>query len=124
MPTRVGIVIDTTRPARRWWLVAGPPTRPELGAGNKERRPSTRVRVRVRNRSRSRMREAESLSFGKGNIASTRPLLGALPEGAPLDNVGTQRASPSRRQCPNIVKDGTPQKARGRHARTKRCRCP
>jgi hypothetical protein len=30
------------------------------------------------------------LSFGWIMVASARPLPGALPEGAPLDNVGTQ----------------------------------
>jgi hypothetical protein len=47
-----------------------------------------------------------------------RPLPGALPEGAPLDNVGTRGTFLWSDSVPNIVKDGTPQEVRGRHART------
>ena len=55
------------------------------------------------------------LSFGWANVASMRPLPGAFPVGAPLDNVGTARALHCGGHAPNIVKDGTPQKAKERH---------
>ena len=51
------------------------------------------------------------LSFGEISGTSTRPLPGVLPEGAPLDNVGTTRALHCGGYAPNIVKDGTPQNA-------------
>jgi hypothetical protein len=54
---------------------------------------------------------ARGLSFGEINGASTRALPGTLPAGAPLDNVGTERALHCGGCAPNIVKDGTPQKA-------------
>ncbi len=48
------------------------------------------------------------LSFGQIDELATRPLPLALPEGVPLDNVGTQRPAPLGGDGPNIVKDGTP----------------
>mgnify|MGYP001546115181 CR=1 len=45
---------------------------------------------------------------GEASVASTRRLPGALPAGAPLDNVGTDRELRVGGCAPNIVKDGTP----------------
>ena len=61
------------------------------------------------------------LSFGQIDEPATRPLPGVLPAGAPLDNVGTRRTAPKTLRRSNIVKNGTPQKARGRHTRGRRC---
>jgi hypothetical protein len=48
-------------------------------------------------------------SIGATGAASTRRLPGALPEGAPCDNVGIERDAHCGGGGPNIVKDGTPQ---------------
>jgi hypothetical protein len=58
---------------------------------------------------------ARGLSFGEINGAATRALPGTLPAGAPLDNVGTERALHCGGCAPNIVKDGTPLRSQRRH---------
>jgi hypothetical protein len=59
--------------------------------------------------------EGRGFSIGRIIVAATRPLPGALPAGAPLDDVGTERVLDCGGHAPNIAKDGTPQKARERH---------
>ena len=72
--------------------------------------PGRSVRGDYRRDSRARC-QAPPRVIGEVCVASTRPVPGALPEGAPLDNVGTGRAAPPGGGAPNIVKDGTPQEA-------------
>ena len=68
----------------------------------------------------SPFQRAWSLSLGETGVASTGPLPGALPAGAPCHNVGTRRITPPGDGAPNIVKDGTPHGALSTASRSSR----
>jgi hypothetical protein len=73
----------------------------------------------------ARRRGCQRRSVRVDSLTPDAPSPGRAPRGCPLSQCCDRKSHPGVTTVgPNIVKDGTPQEARGRHARRRRCRRP